>query len=113
MRTARIALGGVAHKPWRARDAEQALVGQAARRGGVAARRPAAARARGRCRDNAFKVELAQRAVVRALQTQAVGMNDDGSQLIGAPLDRTDGAQKVTGAARYAAEFRLADCATP
>jgi len=33
-------------------------------------------------------------------------MNDDGlSGAIGAPLDRTDGPQKTTGAARYAAEF--------
>jgi xanthine dehydrogenase YagR molybdenum-binding subunit len=33
-------------------------------------------------------------------------MNDDGmSGAIGAPLDRTDGPQKTTGSARYAAEF--------
>jgi len=33
-------------------------------------------------------------------------MNDDGwADAIGAPLDRTDGPQKATGAARYAAEF--------
>ena len=37
-------------------------------------------------------------------------MNDDGqTSVIGAPLDRTDGAQKTTGAARYAAEFRPAN----
>ena len=37
-------------------------------------------------------------------------MNDDGqTSVIGAPLDRTDGAQKMTGAARYAAEFRPAN----
>jgi len=37
-------------------------------------------------------------------------MNDDGqSGVIGTPLDRTDGPQKTTGAARYAAEFAPAN----
>ena len=37
-------------------------------------------------------------------------MTDDGqTSVIGAPLDRTDGAQKTTGAARYAAEFAPAN----
>jgi xanthine dehydrogenase YagS FAD-binding subunit len=69
VRDVRIALGGVAHKPWRAPTAEALLRGQAptaellARAGAeaVAGARPYA--------HNAFKVELAQRAVVRALQT--------------------------------------------
>ena len=67
VRDARIALGGVAHKPWRARAAERALVGHAARRGGDRRGRPCGHRGRAcRYRDNAFKVALAQRAVVRA-----------------------------------------------
>jgi xanthine dehydrogenase YagS FAD-binding subunit len=69
LRDVRIALGGVAHKPWRAGNAESLLRGQAptsellARVGAeaVAGARPYAG--------NAFKVELAQRAVVRALRT--------------------------------------------
>ena len=69
IRDVRIALGGVAHKPWRATNAEQILRGQAptpellARAGAeaVAGAQPQS--------ENAFKVELAQRAVVRALQT--------------------------------------------
>ena len=37
-------------------------------------------------------------------------MNDDGlANIIGAPLDRTDGPAKTTGAARYAAEFAPAN----
>ncbi|THC43668.1 xanthine dehydrogenase family protein subunit M [Massilia sp. Mn16-1_5] len=69
VRDLRIALGGVAHKPWRARDAESVLRGQAPTeellaRAGTAA----VAGARGYAH-NAFKIELAQRAVVRALQT--------------------------------------------
>jgi len=69
VRDLRIALGGVAHKPWRAGDAESVLRGQApteellARAGAAAV-----AGARGYAH-NAFKIELAQRAVVRALQT--------------------------------------------
>jgi xanthine dehydrogenase YagR molybdenum-binding subunit len=35
-------------------------------------------------------------------------MNDDAPAIIGAPLDRVDGAQKVTGAARYAGDFPAA-----
>lgn len=66
---ARLALGGVATTPWRARRAERALVGAPATRetfARAAADELAAARPVGL---NAFKVELAQRAVVRALET--------------------------------------------
>jgi xanthine dehydrogenase YagS FAD-binding subunit len=65
----RLALGGVATKPWRARRAERALLGGPVGRDSfaVAAREELAqARPRGM---NAFKVELAQRAIVRALET--------------------------------------------
>jgi xanthine dehydrogenase YagS FAD-binding subunit len=65
----RLALGGVATKPWRARRAEASLLGQPATPAAFAAAAaselaPAAPRAL-----NAFKVELAQRAIVRALST--------------------------------------------
>jgi xanthine dehydrogenase YagS FAD-binding subunit len=67
IRNARIALGGVGTKPWRSREAERALAGKAP---GAAAFRAAAnlalAGARPR-KDNAFKVELAKRTLVRAL----------------------------------------------
>jgi xanthine dehydrogenase YagS FAD-binding subunit len=67
----RLALGGIATKPWRARRAEQALVGAPAAAASFAraAREelaPAAPRGL-----NAFKVELAQRTIVRALETAA------------------------------------------
>lgn len=69
VQAARIAFGGVATKPWRSAEAERALIGQPAsletyRRAAEAA----VAQARPR-RDNAFKVELAQRTLVRALVT--------------------------------------------
>ena len=70
---ARIALGGVALKPWRARAAEAALAGAqpdpaAFRRAAEAAL--ADARPSG---DNDFKIELARRIVVRALMLAAAG----------------------------------------
>jgi len=70
---ARIALGGVAAKPWRARAAEAKLAG--ASRSGVAFRGAAeAALADARpSGDNEFKIELARRIVVRALTMAAAG----------------------------------------
>ena len=70
---ARVALGGVALKPWRARAAEAELAGArpdpaAFRRAGEAAL--ADAKPSG---DNAFKIELARRIVVRALMLAAAG----------------------------------------
>jgi xanthine dehydrogenase YagS FAD-binding subunit len=69
IRDVRIALGGVAHKPWRAPESESMLRGQAVTPELLARAGEAAVRGAQPQRDNAFKVELAQRAVVRALQT--------------------------------------------
>jgi xanthine dehydrogenase YagS FAD-binding subunit len=69
----RIALGGVAHKPWRVPEAEALLRGSVPERalfGQVAARMLKGAVGLG---DNDFKVELAQRAIVRALEQAASG----------------------------------------
>jgi xanthine dehydrogenase YagS FAD-binding subunit len=67
----RLALGGVATKPWRARRAEQVLAGAPATPESFArAAREELAPAAPR-RQNAFKVELAQRAMVRALSMAA------------------------------------------
>jgi xanthine dehydrogenase YagS FAD-binding subunit len=67
IRNARVALGGVAHKPWRAIAAERVLVGAPAT---IDTFRAAAAKelepARGH-RDNAFKIELSQRVIVSVL----------------------------------------------
>jgi xanthine dehydrogenase YagS FAD-binding subunit len=70
---ARIALGGVALKPWRARAAEAELAGA---RADPAAFRRAAEAALADARpsgDNEFKIELARRIVVRALTLAASG----------------------------------------
>jgi xanthine dehydrogenase YagS FAD-binding subunit len=70
IRSARLAMGGVAHKPWRLTAAETALRGLSLDDND--ALRAAIARSFGDARPlahNAFKVELAQRAALRALQT--------------------------------------------
>jgi xanthine dehydrogenase YagS FAD-binding subunit len=71
---ARLALGGVALKPWRGREAELILTG--ARGADVALFRRAAEAALAAAKpsgDNDFKIELARRIVVRALTLAAVG----------------------------------------
>jgi xanthine dehydrogenase YagS FAD-binding subunit len=73
VRDARIALGGVAHKPWRAREAEQALRGAPATEqsfGDAADAELAAARP---LPGNAFKAPLARSVVVRMLRDLADG----------------------------------------
>jgi xanthine dehydrogenase YagS FAD-binding subunit len=69
IRSARVALGGVAFMPWRAWTAEDALVGNPLNEQTIAAAGVAAVQRAQPRRDNAFKVLLAERAVVRALTT--------------------------------------------
>lgn len=68
IRAARVALGGVATKPWRALEAEQGLVGQAPTRASFERAAAAALVDPRPRRDNAFKAGLAQRTIVRALE---------------------------------------------
>ncbi len=67
VRSARIVLGGVAHKPWRAEAAEALLSGRKAESAVFEAAAQEAIAGAKPYRDNAFKVELAKRAVARAL----------------------------------------------
>jgi xanthine dehydrogenase YagS FAD-binding subunit len=67
VRDVRIGLGGVAYRPWRAREAETALKGKRLdEASATAAARVAFAGARGHG-DNDYKAELGQRTLVRAL----------------------------------------------
>jgi xanthine dehydrogenase YagS FAD-binding subunit len=73
IRSAAIALGGVAHKPWRDRESERALVGQPAGRAAFEAfadRLLAGAKGYG---DNTFKIDLARRVIIRGLTQAARG----------------------------------------
>jgi len=63
----RIALGGVAHKPWRAWKAEAILKGKPATSENFRAAAAAELADAVPLRDNAFKIELAQRTVVAVL----------------------------------------------
>jgi xanthine dehydrogenase YagS FAD-binding subunit len=70
---AAVAMGGVAHKPWRDRAAEADLIGKSVGRDtfeAFAGRFLADARGHG---DNDFKLDLARRALVRALVQAANG----------------------------------------
>jgi xanthine dehydrogenase YagS FAD-binding subunit len=68
---ARVALGGVAHKPWRARKVEAALAGKSADEKTFRAAAEAELAAAKGYKHNSFKIELAKRAIVRALSTVA------------------------------------------
>jgi len=67
IRGARLALGGVGTKPWRAVEAEKHLVGKAPTDAVFAEAAKAALAAAKPRRHNQFKVELARRTIVRAL----------------------------------------------
>ena len=71
IRQARVVMGSVAHKPWRSAEAEAVLVGQRADE--ATFQRAAAAALQGArpLAHNAYKVELGQRSVVRALMRAA------------------------------------------
>ncbi len=92
IRQARLALGGVAAKPWRARAAEESLAGE---RPGEAIFRRAAEAALADAKpsgDNAFKIELARRIVVRALALAAAGTPARLPALPGSPFSSAPGA---------------------
>ena len=73
IKEARLALGGVAHKPWRDPAAEAALREQPANEASFAQAADVLLRdAKGRAH-NAFKIELARRGIVRALTQAARG----------------------------------------
>jgi xanthine dehydrogenase YagS FAD-binding subunit len=71
IRAARVALGGVAHKPWRAQKAEAVLAGKKTDEQTFRAAADAELAAARGYKYNSFKIELAKRAIVRALSTVA------------------------------------------
>jgi xanthine dehydrogenase YagS FAD-binding subunit len=67
VRSARIALGGMAHVPWRARRAEQVLIGRPARAESFAQAAEAELEQARPLRENGYKVALAQRLIMSVL----------------------------------------------
>ena len=68
VRDVRLALGGVAHKPWRALKAEAALKGQTAGADNFRAAAEAELAGAVGLRDNTFKIELVKRTIVAVLE---------------------------------------------
>lgn len=91
IRAARLALGGVAAKPWRAREAEKILVGvkpdaeafQQASAAALTNAKPSG--------DNAYKIELARRVIVRALSIAAAGTPERVPALPASPFSPVPG----------------------
>jgi xanthine dehydrogenase YagS FAD-binding subunit len=73
IKEARFALGGVAHKPWRNRAAEDSLRGQAASTGSFQQAADILLREAKGYSHNRFKIDLARRTIVRALTQAARG----------------------------------------
>jgi xanthine dehydrogenase YagS FAD-binding subunit len=73
VRDCRIALGGVAHAPWRAERAEAALRGAPATEASFAAAAEAELAGARPLRDNAYKVPMARNLIVRTLSDLAGG----------------------------------------
>ncbi|RFB80336.1 FAD binding domain-containing protein [Methylovirgula sp. 4M-Z18] len=92
IRQARLALGGVAAKPWRTRAAEAILIGakpraeifQKAAHAALAEAKPSG--------DNRFKIDLARKILVRALAEAASGTPSRVPALPGSPFSSVPGA---------------------
>ena len=95
IRKARLALGGVAARPWRARAAEAALEGAPASAEAFARAADIALAEARPSGDNAFKIELARRLIVRALRDALAGTPDTPAALPASPFVSTPGAHHV------------------
>ena len=73
IKEARLALGGVAHKPWRDAEAEAELSGQAPSEANFRRAADVFLRDAKGVKHNAFKIDLARRAIVRTLTQAANG----------------------------------------
>ncbi|OBQ71005.1 FAD binding domain-containing protein [Mesorhizobium erdmanii] len=93
IRAARLALGGVAPKPWRARAAEAMLLGADANEATFASAADAALADASPSGDNAFKIELARRIVVRALTSAQAGTPERLPALPASPFSNIPGAR--------------------
>lgn len=68
IKQAKIAMGGVAHKPWRARESEKMLLGKQATKANFEQAAEAEMKQAKPLEHNQFKIELSKRGIVRALQ---------------------------------------------
>ncbi|PSK99050.1 xanthine dehydrogenase YagS FAD-binding subunit [Murinocardiopsis flavida] len=96
VRDVRIALGGVAHKPWRARAAEDALRGGAPGEERIAAAATAAVAAARPLPGNAFKVDLVRATLGSVLRELAAGPAQEPAEPAD-PADSTENAVEGEG----------------
>ncbi len=75
IKTVRVALGGVAHKPWRAIEAEQFLMGKIVNQSNFEQAAAIALKEAKPLAHNGFKIELSKRAIRRALTVSAKGVS--------------------------------------
>jgi xanthine dehydrogenase YagS FAD-binding subunit len=73
IKDARLAMGGVAHKPWRSKEAEQFLIGKTANAATFEQAAEIALQTAKPLQHNQFKVDLAKRAIKRSLMVSAKG----------------------------------------
>ena len=92
IKAARIALGGVAAKPWRAREAEALLENAVPTPEAFASAANLALAAAKPSGENAFKIELARRIIVRALTLAQEGTPATMPALPGSPFSISSGA---------------------
>ena len=95
IREARLALGGVAARPWRCRAAEELLAGKAATPDAFARAATAALADAKPSGDNQFKIELARRILVRALTLATAGTPRRSPALPASPFSSVSGALHV------------------
>ena len=95
IREARLALGGVAAKPWRARASEHLLAGSRPDSGGFRRAAEAAVTDAKPSGENSFKIELARRILVRALTLAAAGTPARMPALPASPFSSVSGALHV------------------
>lgn len=92
---ARLALGAVAAKPWRAREAEESLAGTKPTTEAFARAAELALAEAKPSGDNAFKIELARRIIVRALTLASEGTPEVMPALPASPFSTIPGASHV------------------
>jgi xanthine dehydrogenase YagS FAD-binding subunit len=95
IREARLALGGVAARPWRCRAAEEMLAGNAATPDAFARAATAALTDAKPSGDNQYKIELARRILVRALTLATAGTPRRSPALPASPFSSAFGALHV------------------